>query len=157
MHNSINPIKEEKLKNTNRTQYFEKLVKIPFEMPPTPAANLKKFDNESLQKIIKSFQTRKSINGVRITKYNYAIGENDCCDGFMRLSNDEKSLIISKELKIKSKDQSENIMDDPEVFTTKLVKSNSSCKIADIQGFVYGGSTSRFWMYRKQIVSACQA
>ena len=71
----------------------------------------------------------------------------DCCDGFMRLSNDEKSLIISKELKIKSKDQIENIMEDPEVFTTKLVKSNSSCKIADIQGFVYGGSTSRFWMY----------
>lgn len=33
------------------------------------------------------------------------------------------------------------------------VKSNASCNIADIKGFVAGGSSSRFWIYRKHIIS----
>ena len=35
----------------------------------------------------------------------------------------------------------------------KYVKSKCSCKISDIQGFMYGGMTSRFWVYRKHILS----
>ena len=31
--------------------------------------------------------------------------------------------------------------------------SSSSCRLDDIQGFVYGGMTSRFWMLRKHINS----
>jgi len=35
----------------------------------------------------------------------------------------------------------------------KYVKSKCSSKISDIQGFIYGGITSRFWIYRKHILS----
>ena len=31
------------------------------------------------------------------------------------------------------------------------IKSKSSCKLSEIQGFVYGGFNSRFWMLRKHI------
>lgn len=37
-------------------------------------------------------------------------------------------------------------------FVTKV--SNSSCKIEDITGIIYGGISSRFWLYRKHII--CQ-
>ena len=37
-------------------------------------------------------------------------------------------------------------IDDPNY---RLVKSTSSCRLEDILGFVYGGSSSRFWMFRK--------
>ena len=33
----------------------------------------------------------------------------------------------------------------------KQVKSNASCNISDIKGFVYGGFSSRFWLLRKHI------
>jgi len=36
-------------------------------------------------------------------------------------------------------------------FTPKI--SKASCKIKDIQGFVFGGFSSRFWMLRKHINS----
>ena len=35
----------------------------------------------------------------------------------------------------------------------KYVKSKCSCKISEIQGFIYGGITSRFWIFRKHILS----
>jgi len=34
-----------------------------------------------------------------------------------------------------------------------LKQSSSSCKLSDIQGFIFGGLTSRFWMLRKHINS----
>lgn len=30
-------------------------------------------------------------------------------------------------------------------------RSSASCKIDDIQGFMFGGQSARFWMLRKQI------
>ena len=35
----------------------------------------------------------------------------------------------------------------------KYVKSKCSCKVSDIEGFTYGGMTSRFWIYRKHLLS----
>ena len=35
----------------------------------------------------------------------------------------------------------------------ELLKSSSSCRIDDIQGIIYGGRSSRFWMLRKHINS----
>jgi len=32
-------------------------------------------------------------------------------------------------------------------------KSGASCRLSEIEGFVYGGLTSRFWVARKHIVS----
>lgn len=31
--------------------------------------------------------------------------------------------------------------------------SNSSCNLNDIQGIIYGGFSSRFWIYRKHMIS----
>lgn len=33
----------------------------------------------------------------------------------------------------------------------KLTRSSASCKIEEIQSFIYGGFSSRFWMLRKHI------
>lgn len=35
----------------------------------------------------------------------------------------------------------------------ELVKSSASCHISEINSFIYGGSSSRFWMLRKHINS----
>jgi len=43
----------------------------------------------------------------------------------------------------------ERYFNDPEKFTIHL--SNASFKISDIQGLIYGGISSRFWMYRKHM------
>ena len=32
-------------------------------------------------------------------------------------------------------------------------KSSSSCEFSEIQSFTYGGTTSRFWMLRKHLIS----
>ena len=39
----------------------------------------------------------------------------------------------------------------------KLSRSSGSCYLKEIQGFVYGGSCSRFWMFRKHFSSLSQA
>ena len=44
----------------------------------------------------------------------------------------------------------ENILNDAHMF--KTVPSSASCKISDINGFVFGGMTSRFWMLRKYVI-----
>jgi len=44
----------------------------------------------------------------------------------------------------------EEILDDSEFFET--VKSRVSCKISDIKSFVFGGTTSRFWLLRKHLI-----
>ena len=33
------------------------------------------------------------------------------------------------------------------------VLSSASCNIDDIQGIIYGGSSSRFWIFRKHMLS----
>jgi len=35
----------------------------------------------------------------------------------------------------------------------KYVESKSSCLISDIEGIIYGGLSSRFWIFRKHINS----
>ena len=35
----------------------------------------------------------------------------------------------------------------------KKLDSNATCLVEDIEGFVYGASSSRFWMMRKHINS----
>ena len=42
---------------------------------------------------------------------------------------------------------SANGLDDEYIF--KQSKSSTSCRVEDIQGIVFGGIQSRFWMYRK--------
>jgi len=41
--------------------------------------------------------------------------------------------------------------EDESKYTSK--KSNASCKISDINGLIFGGFSSRFWMLRKHINS----
>ena len=45
------------------------------------------------------------------------------------------------------KDHFHNIQNE---FMMKV--SNSCCKIEDIRGIIYGGMSSRFWLYRKHII-----
>lgn len=33
-----------------------------------------------------------------------------------------------------------------------IKKSSASCDISDIQGIIYGGISSRFWIYRKHLI-----
>jgi len=35
----------------------------------------------------------------------------------------------------------------------KETKSKGSCSVKDIQNFIYGGMSSRFWMLRKHIIT----
>lgn len=37
------------------------------------------------------------------------------------------------------------------MFTNSI--SSASCKVSEIQSFIYGGSSSRFWVLRKHINS----
>jgi len=71
---------------------------------------------------------------------------------------DQKNLIIAiqkpveKNINTKFKEPESESEEDGEIrdfvdFETK--KSNASCRIKDIQSFIYGGISSRFWMYRK--------
>ena len=34
-----------------------------------------------------------------------------------------------------------------------LVESSASTDISNIQGFIYGGMSSRFWLFRKHMIS----
>ena len=52
----------------------------------------------------------------------------------------------------KTEDESqENYLDDNENFF--WVPSSSSCYIKDIESIVYGGKSSRFWVFRKHMIS----
>ena len=43
-----------------------------------------------------------------------------------------------------------DLLQDPNLFTKQ--KSTTSCRLSDIQGFIYGGFNSRFWMLRKYLI-----
>ena len=66
-------------------------------------------------------------------------------DAYNKLSLNEKNENIVKSI-IGDQDFNDNI-----IF--KRVKSFASCDISDIEGFVFGGFSSRFWTYRKHINS----
>ena len=44
-----------------------------------------------------------------------------------------------------------NIHEDQNFF--KIAKSSASCSINQIEGFIYGAQSSRFWMLRKYLIS----
>ena len=46
----------------------------------------------------------------------------------------------------------ESASSDP-VTSSRMIKSNSSCNIGDIQAILFGGTSSRFWIYRKHLIS----
>ena len=78
-------------------------------------------------------------------KYNYSLDKRyqkqDHYAATLRLSSDGEQFIIH------------NFK--PTVFSERYqkIKSNSTCFIRDIQSFVFGGFSSRFWVYRKHINS----
>ena len=115
--------------------------------------------------------------GIPCTKYNYCLSEKDnsaenTVMSIIRLSENGKELLLynqyeiepirikenlthytkgmfeNEELRKKQEEEERNRVIE---YSEKL--SNSSCKVADITGFIYGGFSSRFWMLRKQITS----
>ena len=38
-------------------------------------------------------------------------------------------------------------------YEFKTTKSNSSCRVSDILGITFGACSSRFWLFRKHIIS----
>jgi len=64
---------------------------------------------------------------------------------YMKLPVKDRVDVIMKEL-LTPENRKEDV-------TFELSPSSSSCKISDIIGFVYGGFSSRFWMFRKHIMS----
>ena len=67
------------------------------------------------------------------------VRQNDC----NKRHSDNRHHIIRKQNIIKKEDEGDY----------KLHKSKASCKLKDIQGIIYGGQSSRFWLYRKFIVT----
>ena len=43
--------------------------------------------------------------------------------------------------------------EDENEFAFKNAKSSASCKLSEIESFLFGGCSSRFWMLRKHINS----
>jgi len=37
----------------------------------------------------------------------------------------------------------------------RLNSSSATCHLSEIENFIYGASTTRFWMLRKHIISLC--
>ena len=38
-------------------------------------------------------------------------------------------------------------------YEYNYLQSSSTCNISDIQGIIYNGASSRFWIYRKHLIS----
>ena len=60
-------------------------------------------------------------------------------------------------LKAKNRDNFEDDEEDepaPEEFD--MVKSSASCNVADIRNIIFGSTTSRFWIFRKHMISMDQ-
>lgn len=121
-------------------------------------------------------------NKIKCIKYNYALeGSVQNYFNFeatIGLSNDESSLIInnikpsknqyileSDPHEVKKKQQEYNKKkqnmklkggkeksDQNEEEDHEIDRSSGSCKVSDIQGIIYGGLSSRFWMFRKHVM-----
>ena len=89
----------------------------------------------------KEFLTKNKINGL---KYNYSMD-----DSVQNFNNYQCQIYL----------QNDSLMIDnlkTSVFSDldlKYTKSSGSCKLSDIQSFLYGSFSSRFWILRKQINS----
>lgn len=107
---------------------------------------------------------------IQCQKYNYAMDEvvqNFCCyDGYIQLSTDEKELELWLKKPLESvattrrgpleerepgdhQDQVPRQERAGEPVDYRHSKSSASCELSDIIGIIYGGLSSRFWMYRK--------
>jgi hypothetical protein len=112
---------------------------------------------------VKTYLVNNPINCI---KYNYCIEQSlsdfSCCQAQIQLSENCKYLqiIIKKpknnnefileadpKLVDKAREEKSKAKDDPKFYNFK--KSSSSTYVSNIIGFIYGGSSSRFWMLRK--------
>ena len=122
-------------------------------------------------------KTLMKTAGIACKKYNYSLDEKPQpnYDALLRLSLDEKELIISHQTEVMDpagpdfsnvpemndktgyfegleiQKMKEDIIRDMETFVEER-KSHASCQIKDIKGFVFGGFNSRFWMVRKNAI-----
>ena len=84
------------------------------------------------QKIIQILDIKQilSYSPIPCQKYNYSLeSKSDYFDS--QISIEREYLIIKNKIK------------------GKWYKSKASCKLSSITGFVFGGTSSRFWMMRK--------
>lgn len=88
-------------------------------------------------------------------KYNSCLDEivqNFCSfQAMIKLSKDGKNLEIFNKKPIE-KVVYASLEKDPQQIPTqefKISKSNASCQIDSIKGFIFGGTSSRFWLLRK--------
>ena len=58
-------------------------------------------------------------------------------------------MFANEEKQIHCEDKCDADLRSDNMVQYQMVKSNVSCKLDDIKGFVYGGFSSRFWMLRK--------
>lgn len=123
----------------------------------------------------KSIVLAKDIlkKSIECQKLNYSfdpeVQQEQIYQGTIRLVNDEKELEIMIQKPDKPKQSSfdrrnmasDDSMEPCDIYQTRsklelkvyrLKKSKASCKLSDIQSIIYGGLTSRFWMYRKQMI-----
>ena len=81
----------------------------------------------------------------------------DSIEEFLKENEDLCSEVSSNEGKneqIEEDDGCENeiiLQDQIDRGRIKLSKSSASCSLSDIQGIVFGGVSSRYWMLRKHI------
>ena len=115
--------------------------------------------------------------GVACKKYNYSLDpqQRQHFDAVLKLSQDEKELIITNRrptglekpdfsslptlgadagvFQLADLKRAKQAVVDRCLVTFTEQKSNASCKIKDITGFLFGGFNSRFWAMRKHINS----
>lgn len=68
-----------------------------------------------------------------------------------RSSDNDDMVWDIEDLKKQKRKKNKKMRDENVIFTK--TKSNGTCKISDIEGFIFGPSSSRFWMMRKHINS----
>ncbi len=127
--------------------------------------------------LIRNIKRRFRRTNIPCVKYNYGLDETvqnfSNFHAYFHLSDDESEVLIfnkkpkenpeyileadpyevkkKKDNLIDERGRKERYYNDPEQFTVK--QSNASFKISDVQGVIYGGVSSRFWMYRKHMMS----
>ena len=77
-----------------------------------------------------------------ISKFSYSKTINQDPSNIEDSADEEEDNVYQSDLKIKK---------DVRNLEYTLKTSTGSCYISDIQGFIYGGTTSRFWALRKHL------
>jgi hypothetical protein len=99
---------------------------------------------------------------IKCLKYNYSFEEEvqnfNNFEATIKLSKDGKELIITNFKPITSP---EYVLEkDPDILAEvepclchrhKRVKSSASCRLDQVEGILFGGISSRFWMLRKHL------